>query len=302
MVNSGRVRHIQPVNNDATEFLHILNTAGTATRFRGVTVDTIDNLGTVTVTLRTLNDGEYCPYADSGSAPYARRCYEIEAQNNLSATVRLWALTSELDGIAESNLAVYHYEGSPLTWTEIITGRATGNDSGSYSFAEGDTSGFSPFLLGQTGNPPGPTAVTLAAFTAEWANEQVVVRWETVLEIDTVGFNLWRSTAPDGAYERVSASLIPAVSPGQVMGGTYEYIDDGVTPGETYLYRLEEVEVGGDRNWYGPVSIGSTPNALVLRAFAAVGRTGWLSVAVGIGVTLIATALGVTAAKRRKRT
>jgi len=150
-------------------------------------------------------------------------------------------------------------------------------------------------LLGETGN--GPTAVTLSAFSAEWAGDEVVVAWETAMEIDTAGFNLWRST-DGGAYEQVNASLIPAAAPGGVMGGTYEYVDADVTPGETYFYKLEELEVSGARNWYGPTSTGGGfPTAVVLRALAAE-QLGWLPVAAGLAVTA---ALGAALIKRRRR-
>jgi hypothetical protein len=115
-----------------------------------------------------------------------------------------------------------------------------------------------------------PTAVTLASFTAEWDGDRVEVAWETALEIDTVGFNLWRSTDPDGEYELVNSALVPAASPGGVMGEVYGYADAGVKPGMTYYYKLEEVEVGGARNWYGPVSTGAqAPTAVTISSFVA---------------------------------
>jgi hypothetical protein len=127
--------------------------------------------------------------------------------------------------------------------------------------------GFSRWTLGG----PGPTAVTLASFTAGWDGDEVLVAWETALEIDTVGFNLWRSTALDGEYERVNAALIPAVSLGGVRGGSYIYADADVTPGTTYYYRLEEIEIDGARNWYGPISTGAeAPTAVTSFAARAV--------------------------------
>jgi uncharacterized repeat protein (TIGR01451 family) len=101
-----------------------------------------------------------------------------------------------------------------------------------------------------------PTAVTLSLFQAEWNEGEVLVTWETAMEIDTVGFNLWRSTSPGGRYERVNSALIPAESLGGVMGGFYFYTDPNVEVGTVYYYKLEELEIGGRRNWYGPVSTG----------------------------------------------
>ena len=130
-----------------------------------------------------------------------------------------------------------------------------------------------------------PTAVTLSFFDAEWQGGDVVVTWETAMEIDTVGFNLWRSTSPDGTYEQVNATLIPAASMGGVWGGSYSYTDADVFAGRVYYYKLEELEVGGARNWYGPVSSGGgeTPTAVELFNVAASGGTvgiWWLAGAV----------------------
>jgi hypothetical protein len=99
-----------------------------------------------------------------------------------------------------------------------------------------------------------PTAVTLASFTATWDKAEVIATWETAAEINTVGFNLWRSETHDGGYTQVNNALIPAASLGGVWGSSYTYTDSGVTPGTTYYYKLHELEVGGASNWYGPVS------------------------------------------------
>jgi hypothetical protein len=116
----------------------------------------------------------------------------------------------------------------------------------------------------------------------------VRVAWETTLEVDTVGFNVWRNTSPGSGYIQVNNNLIPAASPGGVWGGSYDYADADVTPGTTYYYKLEELEVGGARNWYGPVSTGgSGPTAVV---FAGVKTRTWGSLALALGmITLLAT-------------
>jgi len=102
-----------------------------------------------------------------------------------------------------------------------------------------------------------PTAVNLAYFTATWNGDEVLVKWETALEVDTVGFNLWRSTAPNGNYVRVNHSLIPSATPGGTSGSSYSYTDSSVVQGMTYYYKLEELEIGGGTKWYGPISTGS---------------------------------------------
>ena len=71
----------------------------------------------------------------------------------------------------------------------------------------------------------------------------VNVRWDTATEIDTAGFYLYRSNAPDGEFTlvNVDGELIP--SQGDALSGaTYSFTDEDVVPGETYYYLIEEVE------------------------------------------------------------
>ena len=121
----------------------------------------------------------------------------------------------------------------------------------------------------------GPTAVTLASFTATPVDGNILVEWETAMEIDTVGFNVWRSETRDSGYVRVNDTLIPSASPGSAWGSTYSYVDSDVIPGTTYYYKLEELEVSGGRNWHGPVSAGDDNPTSVILFKATTERTGY---------------------------
>jgi M6 family metalloprotease-like protein len=161
ITNNGSLVQTKTINSANVEFLHIQNAAASATRYRGMSIDASansQNLGATTVTLRELNAGEYCTTDGSASPAYATRCYIITPFTSPTADVRvrLYARTAdELNGILASNLAVFHKSGA--LWTELKTNRAAGNDGGSYSYAEGDTSGFSAFLLGKM--DAAPTAI-----------------------------------------------------------------------------------------------------------------------------------------------
>jgi hypothetical protein len=150
----GALKQTRTVNNATVSFLQI-----STDKYRGVDLTTINNLGSTTVIISTTASST-CTSTGSGSPPYAHRCYSITPTTNATATVKLWALTSELNGILESTLAPYHHNGS--TWVKL-TNLSTGNDGGSYSFGQGDTTGFSPFLLG---GPDAPTVITLIDFSA----------------------------------------------------------------------------------------------------------------------------------------
>ncbi|MBN1977867.1 MAG: hypothetical protein JW918_10730 [Anaerolineae bacterium] len=154
--------------------------------------------------------------------------------------------------------------------------------------------------FGYYGGPP--TAVTLSLFEAGWQEGRVVVTWETAMEVNTVGFNLWRSASPDGAYEQVNARLIPAASLGGVWGGSYSFTDTGVFPGRAYYYELEELEVGGQRNWYGPVSTGGdAPTRVTFSNAAASGGAAGIWWLAGAAAALSLPPLLIVRLWRRRR-
>lgn len=149
-----------------------------------------------------------------------------------------------------------------------------------------------------------PTAVELSAFTVTWQDDAVEVAWETAMEIDTAGFNLWRSTTENGDYVQVNDALIPTQFPGGTWGGSYAFTDEDVTPGTTYFYKLEELEMGGVHNWYGPTvtqqetggGTGPGPNALTLSTFTAKNALpAWDLLILGAGIV----AVGITRRRRR---
>ncbi len=82
----------------------------------------------------------------------------------------------------------------------------------------------------------------------------ILVEWTTATQVNTAGFNLYRSSQPDGPFVRINAYLIPA-SMSPLSGGKYKYEDRAVTPGQTYYYKLEDVELGGAKAEHGPIRI-----------------------------------------------
>jgi protocatechuate 3,4-dioxygenase beta subunit len=107
-----------------------------------------------------------------------------------------------------------------------------------------------------------PTAITLAGFSAEYVPLRVVVSWQTFLELDAIGFNLYRSTSPDGEWLQLNDELIPSQSPGGFGGASYEFIDPDVQPGVTYFYRLVFIDISGETP-YGPVSVLAEHNIFI---------------------------------------
>ena len=116
-----------------------------------------------------------------------------------------------------------------------------------------------------------PTAITLASFDAAPQGNAILVTWETAMELDNVGFNLYRSETEEGPYAQLNEMLIPPQFPGEVMGGYYEWLDTDVQPGATYYYKLEDLDVKGVSTFHGPVSatLVSAPTVVRMRSFDA---------------------------------
>lgn len=100
----------------------------------------------------------------------------------------------------------------------------------------------------QTGEP----RADLVSFTAEARGAVVTLSWETAVEVDGGGFNLYRAASPYGPLAQVNEQLIDSQA---LLGGTASYtVLDRPGPGATY-YWLEKVEDGGTISLHGPVGV-----------------------------------------------
>ena len=143
---------------------------------------------------------------------------------------------------------------------------------------------------------PQPSAVELARFEAAAQAESILLEWETASELDNLGFNLYRSTALNGDYVQLNAALIPTQNPGAVFGGIYTWVDEDVTPGVTYFYKLEDVDIYGVATLHGPVqatALAAGPSAVRIASFSA-GGAGWT-------LPAALSALALLSLKRRRK-
>jgi hypothetical protein len=102
-------------------------------------------------------------------------------------------------------------------------------------------------------------SVELSSFEAIPGDGEITVRWVTESSVDNVGFNLYRSLSPDGEYVRLNPDLIEGIGT-SVSPRTYTYTDGEVTDGETYWYRLEDVDIQGRTGAAGPVLVTLSPS------------------------------------------
>ena len=100
----------------------------------------------------------------------------------------------------------------------------------------------------------------LLLLLAGCSNQGNDITWSTASEVNTAGFNLYRSESPDGPWVKINNQLIPpAADP--VSGGNYEYRDETAEPGKTYYYQLEEVELSGATTRFDPIEVGAKSGA-----------------------------------------
>ena len=116
----------------------------------------------------------------------------------------------------------------------------------------------------------------------------VRIEWSTETEMNTAGFNLYRSESAGGPFDvKVNEQLVPpATDP--LTGGQYQYIDKTARAGVTYYYRLEEVERNGGTNNFGPISVQA-------------GGLVWWHVLVLVGLAAAIVALWVMGGRREAR-
>jgi CSLREA domain-containing protein len=94
--------------------------------------------------------------------------------------------------------------------------------------------------------------VELLSFIAQAEGRAVTVAWQTAVEVDNAGFNLYRAWALDGARTQLNAQLI-ASQAAFGAGASYSFRD---RPGTgTFYYWLEAVGYDGARTLHGPVQV-----------------------------------------------
>jgi uncharacterized repeat protein (TIGR01451 family) len=116
-----------------------------------------------------------------------------------------------------------------------------------------------------------PTAIVLTSFTAQAIDGAIQVHWETAAEHNTWGFYLYRSDdeARDHA-ERVTPELI--LARGRSQGATYDWTDSNIVSGAAYTYWLQEVELDGTINEYGPARASTGPSGAGRQLFIPIVR------------------------------
>ncbi len=153
VTNEGVLQQTLNVNAATVNFLTI-----STDKYRGVDITTAGNLGDVTVVVQ--GNADTCT-TGAGAVNYVKRCFSITPENNLGATLTLWAIDDELNFVLNANLALYRYVAG---WVKQLTNFSIGTASNEYNYVKADVTGFSSFLMGDANATP--TAVTISGLSA----------------------------------------------------------------------------------------------------------------------------------------
>lgn len=238
VANFGALRQARSVAGGVVEFLHITNSAGSADKYRGVEIASgAASMGSTVVAVR---GHQGCGAGDVE----VQRCYDITPTTASVADVTFYYQADEANGADRP--AGYHWNG--VTWEGPLPGATGGGGDALYVTALG-VSAYSPFALRNYS----PLAVTLEDFAAQARPGHVLLTWQTVSELDNVGFTVLRSQSPQA--EPQPLAFVPSQGPGSAQGFSYTWLDEKVEPGGVYWYWLEDVSQTGAVTRHGPVSV-----------------------------------------------
>lgn len=103
-----------------------------------------------------------------------------------------------------------------------------------------------------------PLAVVLSSFTAQSVPAGVEVRWTTATERNSASFHVLRSEDRNMANARQVTDQPILARGGPTVGAAYVWVDQTASPGRSYFYWLQERELSGRVQEYGPISTTQT--------------------------------------------
>jgi len=111
---------------------------------------------------------------------------------------------------------------------------------------------FSEFIL--AGPSSSTLPVELSSFTATLTvNNYVSLNWVTQSETGVVGFKVYRSNDQDLSTAEVISPLIEATNTSTTQ--SYIYVDTELNQDGTYYYWLENTDLDGSNDFYGPIAV-----------------------------------------------
>ena len=206
------------------------------------------------------------------------QAYKVVIRDTIDQNLDLSTLTPG----ASSHRHVFEVSGNEATWTfyDINLPDSISDEPGSHGFVEYEILPVSGLMDGTVienhaaiyfdFNPAVitnsaivqigiPVAVQLSFLSATLFEGSVEVAWEAAFENDIAGYHVYRSENDAETPRRITEYMIPGRGGRQVK---YSFVDESPTPGRTYIYAVESIDINGDRNMFQTQEI-STPAQLM---------------------------------------
>lgn len=94
--------------------------------------------------------------------------------------------------------------------------------------------------------------VELLHFRASPESAGIRLNWATASETENLGFYVYRSNHPAGSYSRMNKEMISGAG-NSATRNEYVWRDPNVEAGQTYYYKLADVDYRGNMSFHGPI-------------------------------------------------
>jgi hypothetical protein len=95
--------------------------------------------------------------------------------------------------------------------------------------------------------------VELSSFSAQHNDNHVEIQWTTQSELNNSGFYILRSENDEANFQKISHLIEGAGSSSEKHN--YSFRDERVDPNRTYFYQLQQVDMDGTIESFGPVKV-----------------------------------------------
>ncbi len=96
--------------------------------------------------------------------------------------------------------------------------------------------------------------VELATFNGSSVDAVVTLNWSTHSETNNLGFYIYRSEMENGSFKKINEQIIKG-SGNSAIECKYVFEDKDVVVGQTYYYKLVDIDFAGSTASHGPISV-----------------------------------------------
>jgi hypothetical protein len=96
--------------------------------------------------------------------------------------------------------------------------------------------------------------VAFSSITAVTTEAGVHIQWVTQTEVNNLGFNVLRSNNHNGAFEAITPKLIAGAG-SSALPQSYAFLDEAVDGKATYFYRIQSIDLFGQKQTSSPVKV-----------------------------------------------